>query len=202
MTRLPLLCLAVLLVSCGGSSTDKAVEKAPAPPPEPVTGRYAMNQMYIAARAWASDIEPLSLVNVPLGKFPQKEGKAMAWQAVFVSPSLAKSRTYTWSANTVGDDVQQGVTPGAPESYTRQATEEPFILAALRKDSEDAYQVALKHSAEYRQKYPAIPINFRLEKVREFTDPAWRVYWGDSVTTSGFSVYVDASNGDFLRTGR
>src|SRR5579883_869253 len=199
MSRIPLLCLAAFLMSCGGASTEKSAEKAPAPPPEPVTGRYAMNQMYIAARAWAADLQPLTLVNVPLGKYPQKEGKSMAWQAVFVSPSQGKSRTYTYSAITLGDDVQQGISPGVAESFTAQATNQPFLLAAIRKDSDDAYQVAFKHSEEYRRKFPNIPINFRLEKVREFPDPAWRVYWGDSVTTSGFSVYVDCSTGEFLR---
>ena len=200
-----LLCLfagLLTMASCGGSPKPAATEVKTEAPAEPVTGRFAMNQMYVAARAWAADLQPLSLANIPLMKFPQKEGKAMAWQAVFVSPSQQKARTYIYSAVTSGSDVTQGITPGVAEAYTVQATESAFIMAAIQKDSDNVYETAVKHSEEYRKKYPQMAINFRLEKTREFPDPAWRVFWGDSVATSGFSVYVDASTGEFLRTGR
>lgn len=203
MNRLPWLFLICLLAGCGSAPKPATTEKkAPEAPAEPVTGRYAMNQMYITARAWATDLTPLSLTNIPLAKYPQKDGKAMAWQAVFVSASQQKARTYTYSAVDAGSDASKGVSAGAPEAYTQQATADPFPMAALQKDSDTAYEVAMKHSADYRKKYPDMLINLRVEKTREFPDPAWRVYWGDSIATSGFSVYVDASTGDFLRTGR
>jgi hypothetical protein len=37
-----------------------------------------------------------------------------------------------------------------------------------------------------------------LEKLPKFANPAWRVIWGESAGTSNFSVYVDATENDFL----
>ena len=42
----------LLLVSC----SEPPVPKEPEKPPEPVTGRHALQQMFIAARTWAQDL--------------------------------------------------------------------------------------------------------------------------------------------------
>jgi hypothetical protein len=36
--------------------------------------------------------------------------------------------------------------------------------------------------------------------VKKYQDPVWRIIWGESAGTSDFSVYVDASTGDYLET--
>jgi hypothetical protein len=55
---------------------------------------------------------------------------------------------------------------------------------------------------EYAAKHPELPVLFMLEQTSRFPDPAWRVVWGDSVSTSGFSVFVDAMTGQFLQTSK
>jgi hypothetical protein len=46
-----------------------------------------------------------------------------------------------------------------------------------------------------------MPVSYLLEG-GEFPNPAWRVIWGTSVGTSNYSIFVDASLGDYLRTMR
>jgi hypothetical protein len=43
-------------------------------------------------------------------------------------------------------------------------------------------------------------INYLLELGDKHANPAWRVIWGDSVGTSGHSVFVDATTGLYLET--
>ena len=43
-------------------------------------------------------------------------------------------------------------------------------------------------------------ISFILEKENKFTNPTWRVIWGESTGTAALSVYIDASTGSYLET--
>jgi hypothetical protein len=47
---------------------------------------------------------------------------------------------------------------------------------------------------------PNMRINYLLELGDKHPNPAWRVIWGDSVGTSGHSVFVDATTGSYLET--
>jgi hypothetical protein len=75
----------------------------------------------------------------------------------------------------------------------------PFPMMAVKIDTDAAYKTALEKGGgtDYDKKNPGKPISFLLEKVQKFPDPVWRVIWGESAGTSNFSVYVDASTGDF-----
>ena len=48
------------------------------------------------------------------------------------------------------------------------------------------------------KKHPDMPISFVLEKTRRHQGVVWRVIWGESVSKSDYSVFVDASTGDYL----
>src|SRR5260370_24395221 len=56
----------VMFTACS-EAPQKTVEKAPEPPPEPVSGSTAFFRMYTAARAWATDLQPLRMnsLNLP-----------------------------------------------------------------------------------------------------------------------------------------
>jgi len=43
-------------------------------------------------------------------------------------------------------------------------------------------------------------ISMLLEKNKQYPNPAWRIIWGESAGTSGLSVFIDASTGEFLET--
>jgi hypothetical protein len=80
----------------------------------------------------------------------------------------------------------------------------PFDAAAIRVDSDEALKTALaqKEIAEFVKKNPSKPITFIMEKTRRFEDVYWRVLWGESVGTSEYTVFVDASTGKFLEKVR
>jgi len=184
----------LLLAGCSEApktETAKQPEKAP----EPVTGRQAFQMMYPQARRWAADAQPLELRSIHLAQVKSEKGKAGAWQAIFVSPSQGKSRTYTYSAVEAEGNLHQGVFGTIEEGYSPQASSSPFLIAAIRTDSDQAYDTAAQKSQEYMQKNPGKPVSFLLELTNRYPGVTWRVIWGESVGTSDYSVFVDASTG-------
>ena len=189
-----LLSILMLLSACSDApKTEKAKEAEKAP--EPLTGRQ---KMYPQARAWVIDASPLRLRSVRLSTKPQK-GKADAWEAVFISQSLAKSKTFTYSIVEAEGNLHQGVFAGLEEGYSGpQGGAFPFPVEAIKTDSDQAYDVAAEKSADYIKKNPDKPITYLMEQTRRFPDLTWRVIWGESVSTSDYSVFVDASTGKYL----
>src|SRR5579872_455549 len=104
--------LCALLTSCSEPTLPKAAEK----PPEPVTGRYALQQMFVAARTWAQDLQIANMTSMHFTQVPTVPGKAGGWQVTFVSPSLQQSRTYTWAATEISTSIHQGVRDERPQS--------------------------------------------------------------------------------------
>jgi hypothetical protein len=191
--------LMLLLAACSESPKTETA-KEPAKPVEPLTGRQAFQKMYPAARSWALDATPFRVRDLKLSQVKGEKGKAGAWEAVFVSQSLAKSRTYTYSTIEAEGNLHQGVFAGLEEGYvanTRGPTF-PFDISAIKFDSDQAYEAAVEKSADYIKKNPDKPMTFILERTNRFPDLTWRVIWGDSVSTSDYSVYVDATTGKFL----
>lgn len=199
------LCCAALLLVSSCTSTPPAAKKEPEPakPPEPVTGQYAFYQMYGMARAWAPDAEALQARSLHLTEVPSVPGKAGAWEATFVSQSRRRARTYTYSVVEAAGNLHKGVFAGLEESWggpTPQAR--PFPPSAVKVDTDKAYEVALKHGAAYAKKNPNMPISFTLQWTSRHQVPAWRVIWGESPSTSAFSVFVDCGAGTYLETMR
>jgi hypothetical protein len=193
---------AALLLLLAGCSTEPPApqKKAEVKPAEPVTGRQALQQMYIAARAWAADIQPIRVTSILLPEVKAEPGKAAAWQALFVSASQNKARSWTYSVVESEGNLHKGVFAGFDQSWSSSGEAKPFPMAAIKFDSDQAYQTALKKGAEYDKKNPGKPIVFLLEDNKQFPDTSWRVIWGESVGTSNFSIFVDASTGGYLAT--
>lgn len=195
--------LFLLVQACSEAPKQAEKTQPPAKPPEPVTGRYAFHQMYIAARSWAPDVMVLNLASIPLPEVQSVPGKAGAWQATFVSESRGRARMYTYSVVESAGNLHKGVFSGSEEQFSGQRGQQrPFLAEALKTDSDEVYKEALKHAAEYDKKHPGMIITFVLESTPRFPDPAWRVIWGESVSTSNFSVYIDATTGKYLQTMR
>ncbi len=190
----------LLMGGCGEPPAKQAARKAEMTPDPPVTGRQAFQQMYISARGWAPDVQPLLVQSYNLTQVKGEKGKAGAWQATFVSPSLGRQRLYSWSAVEAEGSLHKGVFSGSEGSWS-PGGQRPFLLAALKVDSDQAYETALKQkeTMELLKKTPDIPLLFILEQNRRFPDLSWRVVFGESVSTSAYSVFVDASTGDFLQ---
>jgi hypothetical protein len=192
----------LLLAGCSEAPKQEAKKKEPEKPAEPVGALKAFYQMYPSARTWAADVQPLSMQSIPIAEVKASGGKFGAWQLILVSHSKGRARSYTYSVVESSGNLHQGVFAGQEQAYSAGGQQTPFLVAALKTDSEDALQTALKKSEDYVKKNPDKPINFLLEKTNRFPGPAWRVFWGDSVGTSGYSVFVDAATGQYLQTAR
>src|SRR5690349_20687987 len=146
------------------STSPKEAAKAPEKPPEPVTGRHAFQNMYLSARGWAADAQPLQLRSIHLQELKSEPGKAGAWQAAFVSVQTARARSYTFSAVEAAGNLHQGVFAGPAEGWSGSSGQaRPFLIAAIKIDSDQAYTTAATHSADYVRKHPDSPVSFLLE---------------------------------------
>jgi hypothetical protein len=194
-------CLAPVLLFTACSNAPKTEgEKPPPKAPEALTGREAFQRMFPQARSWAPDALPLEIRSINLGRVKADQGKAGAWQTVFVSASRGKAKTYTYSAVEADGNLHEGVFGGLEENYTARGDASPFEIAAIKVDSDEAYKTAAEKGAEYIRKNPDKPVTFLMELSRRFPDVTWRVIWGDSVGTSDYSVFVDGSTGKYLET--
>jgi len=199
---IPVPCL-LLLAACGPAPKTAEKAKEPPKPPEPVSAQWAFHQMYVYARSWAPDATPLRLASIELSEVPCKAGKCGAWEAVFVSPRLGRARRLTYSVIEAEGNLHKGVFAGLEETWTGpRGQAEPFPVAAFKVDATAAHELAMKRGADYAKKNPDMPMSYLLEKTKRFPNPAWRVIWGRSVATSGYSIFVDASTGDYLATAR
>src|SRR5690242_4969668 len=147
MKPFPLLCAGVLVALLSGCSSEPTAppKKAEEKPAVPVTGRQALQQMYIAARGWAPDLQPLKVNSILLPEVKAEPGKAAAWQAMFVSASLGKARSYTYSVVESEGNLHKGVFAGLDQSWSGPSgTTKPFLMASVKTDSDEAYQAALK----------------------------------------------------------
>jgi hypothetical protein len=194
------LLLAFLLASC--SEAPKAEKaKEPEKPAEPVTGRYAFHQVFVAARTWGTDLQGLRVGSIQVGTKVAPPGKSYAWEITLVSPGKSRQRTYTYSVIEEGN-IHKGVFGGVDEPYMQRGQARLWNIQALKTDSDAAYEVARAKSADYIKKNPDKPIIFLLEQTPRHPNLAWRVIWGPSIPTSNYSVYVDASVGIYLETMR
>ena len=110
-------------------------------------------------------------------------------------------RDSTYSVVESEGNLHKGVFAGLDQSWSGSSgVTKPFLMAAVKVDSDQAYRTALKKAAEYDKKNPGKPITFLLEANNKFPDTSWRVIWGESVGTSNFSIFVDASTGAYLET--
>ncbi len=195
MTRRELIALtpALLLPGC---SSGPPVTAAPEKPAAPITGLHALYQMYTSARAWAQDLQILrySINNISEG--PHEDGKAAAWQVVFVSPAMAASRAYTFSVYEASVTLHKGIFPDAPQQWAGGG--KPFQFEWVKIDTDKAWEVALAHGKEYNSKNRKVPFSYTLG-MDKGNDPVWRVIWGESAGESSFSVLVDAATGDFMQ---
>lgn len=185
---------ALLLAGC--SDSPAPVAKAPEPPPPPISGRQAFQYMYGSSRIWATDSMPLTIRSLNVPDVKLENGKAGAWEVVFVSESMARARTYTWSAVET-ESVHKGVFPGPQESW-RLGPNQPFSPALLKVDTTEALIAAINISGPYLNKpgqRPPVSYLLNYETATRFPNPVWRVLWGGSVSSAEYTVTVDASTG-------
>src|SRR6516165_9536790 len=165
----PVLTLALSGCFSEPSSDAKKPEKAV----EPVTGQLALYRMYQVARSWAPDVEVLAMHSIHVTEVPDVVGSAGA--------------SYTYSVIEADPNLHLGVFAGQPESSTNGLTT-PFLIATVKVDTNAAYKTALAKTSEAANEQKTHTISFLLDKQEKFTNPSWRVVWGESVGTAGLSA--------------
>lgn len=182
----------LLLGAC--TEEQKPAAKKEVKAAEPVTAVFAVHQIYRQARGWAPDCILLQVANLDVKEVNGQEGGKMgAWEVTFVSPKRRESRRYTYSVVEVpASSLHEGVFGGSSDTWSPVGQTQPFAVQYLKTDSPAAYATAMAKAKEYAGKHPGMAVKFLLEWQKRHLNPTWRVYWGESVATSGFSVYVDA----------
>jgi hypothetical protein len=197
--RLLLPALAGLLLAGCSESSSGTKAKEPEKPTEPITGRQAFQMTYPPARTWAPDAQPLRIRSLNLTNPKSDGGKAGAWEILYVSAARARQKSFTWSAVEGEGSLHKGVFGGIEEGWGGpRGQEQPFLYSALKVDTTDALQTAISKSAEYLKKPGTKPqVSFMCELIPRFPDPVWRVFWGENVSAAEWSVFVDASTGEY-----
>src|SRR3954465_11359288 len=152
------LCGALLLLTACSETTKTAEKKKEAEKLEPITGQSALYKMYQVARSWAPDAQVLKMNSLMLSEVPDvPKGTGAAWQATFVSAARSQSRSYTWSSVESQGNLHKGVFAGIEEGWNgpRGGTNQPFLMLAVKKDTDEAYKTALANGgADYDKKNP------------------------------------------------
>lgn len=204
-SRVLYLLIAALFLAACSEAPKPGAEKAkePAKPAEAASGLKGFYQMYGTARQWAPDVQVLRLRSLAIAEVKNAGGKAGAWEATFVSQSRGKTRSYTYAVVESSGSLHKGVFAGMEDGWAGpRGQAKPFAVADVKIDSDKAFEVAMTKAADYVKKNPDMPVSFLLESTSRFPNPAWRVIWGESVASSNFSVFVNASTGAFLQTVR
>jgi hypothetical protein len=207
MTKIAIACLALsALVACSSSTKTGSTESQPGAKSVPkqaeyLTGRTALQKMYISARGWAGDAKLFRLQSQFTPDAPTAEGKAGLWRASLASPSKRTMKMFVWSGLVGADAPEQGITFSAEDSWNpSNASTQVFDLGFLKVDSDQAYEVAQKHGGEKLtardQKQPVI---FVLDWDAEKSELVWHVIYGNSQDEAKLRIAVNATSGEFLR---
>src|ERR1700741_1521154 len=187
-----------LLTACNSEAPKKAETAKPQPkPPELLTGRSAIQKLYISAHGWGPDARPYRLESTPNADSNGHDGKSAIWHAGFASVAQRGTKPYTWS----GFGTDRGVNPGIEDTYNpSNASTTAFDIAFLKTDSDKAFEVAQQHGGDkILAKAPDTPVLYILEWDHVTNELIWHVIYGESRDNAKPKVAVNATSGDFLR---
>ena len=181
------------------SPENKTVETKPAYQPTFATGREALQQMYIAARAWAPDAKPYNLHSVPTKDDNGQDGKAGMWSAGFASTTRHAIKVFMWSGIKT-EDSEPGISSKAEDTYNPANTSTAvFDMAFLKVDSDAVIKTALKHGGDkLLAKNKDYDVYYTVSWTRE-NKLVWRVVFGEVENEPKLAIDVDASTGEFIK---
>jgi hypothetical protein len=198
--------LFLLLVACSSeppksASENKPAEAKPAFQPTYLTGREALQKMYVAARAWAADCKPYSLRSQATKDANGHDGKAGLWSAGFASAARRSVKVFTWSGMKADGAPDPGISNNVEDTYNPANTSTAvFDMAFLKVDSDEVAKTALKHGGDKELKkgkdsniFYALNWNARGGKL------LWRVVYGPELNDPELAVDIDASSGTFTK---
>jgi hypothetical protein len=169
------------------------------PPAEAVGAQKAFFRTYPSARAWAPDVLVMRIESLAIPEVKQGEGKYGAWRVTYVSPSKMRLKVYTFAvAESPGNAYKDVFSPLEERWNGPGGSAEAFRMEALKVESDKAYKAAVEKSAAFLAKKSAKPMNVLVEWNKRYAQPSYRFYWGDSISSAEYTVYVDTVSGQFL----
>lgn len=191
-----LLTVVAVLTAC---SPEKPVAKAPEPPPEAVGAQKAFFRTLPSARTWSPDVLPLTIESVPIPEVKWGEGKYGAWRVTYVSPAKQRMKVYTYSVVESPGNVYKDVFSPLEERWNGPSGQTaPFRMEAFKIESDKAWARAVEKSAAFLAKKSTAPVHVLVEWNQRFAQPSYRIYWGNSIGTSEYTVFIDTFSGEFL----
>ena len=199
MKKLLLAMFALAILTACNSEAPKTAETAkPQPkPPEVLTGRSAIQKLYISAHGWGPDARPYRLESSTNEDSKGHDGKSAIWHAGFASVAQRGTKTYTWS----GSGTVRGINPGIEDTYyPSYASTTDCAFQFPNTDSDKALEVAQQHGGEkLLAKEADTPVMYILEWDRVNNNLVWHVIYGTSRTDAKLKVAVNATTGEFIR---
>ena len=183
------------------SNTDKSTAAKSEAPKESqrITGREAFQKLYIAARNWAPDAQPLKMESNPR-KDDKRDGTASVWSGSFASAQRGQTRSFLWSGATGEGAPEPGITPGGQDTYNpANASTQPFDPSYLKADTDKALVEAERHAPAKAKKDKDSPIKFVLYNDATNGRLLWRVVYGGSEYNSPGIVDISARDGGFVK---
>ena len=195
--------LAAMLSGCSDAPKE-APKKAEPKVVAPVGGQAAAFEMFKMARAWSSDAMLLRLENIDIPEAKAEPGKYGAWKGTFVSLAKHQRRDYSYSVAESAGNLHKGAFAGSEASYFANPSVHLFAVNEVKVDTVAALAAAKeqKDLAAFAAKHEDLPVQFLLEWTVQTDRPAWRVYWGGTVSTSQGSAFIDVGTGKFIKKGR
>ena len=198
--------LIILLAGCDSSAPKSATENKPAETkpsfqPTYLTGREALQKMYVAARGWVPDVKAYNLQSISTKDDNGQDGKAGVWGAGFASASRHAVRVFSWSGIKTDDSPEPGVSARPEDTYNPANTStQVFDMAFLKIDSDEALKTANKHGGEkLLQKQKDAEVSYALSWNGRENKLTWRVVYGSDRNQPKLVVDVDATTGEFMK---
>ncbi|HWR15229.1 MAG TPA: hypothetical protein VN577_10390 [Terriglobales bacterium] len=196
----------LILAACSSepqkpASENKAAEPKAAFQPTYLTGREALQKMYIQARSWAADAKPYSLMSQATEGANGQDGKSGLWSAGFASPSRRGVKVYTWSGVQIDGAPEPGVGAKPEDTYNPSNTStQIFDLGFLKVDSDKIAEEAKKNGGDkILKKTPDSNVFYNISFNPRENKLYWHVLYGPSRNEAKLRIAVDASTGSFIR---
>jgi hypothetical protein len=192
---------AVTALAMSACTSDEPAAKPQAQAPEIITGRAALQKVFISARGWQADVQPYRLTSQPTPDANGHDGVSDVWLGSFASPATSLIKTFVWSGTSVSDAPSRGVTPGTQDGYSASnSSTKVFNIGFTKIDSDQAFQVAQKHGGDkILTDDSKIPVFYVLDWSTSTNKLIWHVIYGADRSTAKLAISVDATSGDFIR---
>jgi hypothetical protein len=155
--------------------------------------------MYKAARAWSTDVLPLTIEAKTIPEIKNEDGKAGMWEAHFGSMSKKQYAKFSYAVAAHPPDIHKGVVASGQVPWAGPTQDAlAFETSDLVVDSDVAYKTAMEKAGPWVKEHPKIELTtISVGAASRFPGPVWYFLWGDKKL--GYYQLVSANTGKNLK---